>query len=523
MDRKALIWIIALAGIAMMGLVAIQVYWIRNGLTIREANFRLAVDHAVRQAIYQMEWQEAGLYLKTDPAADHHALVLEVMDSLRRTLDQHLRSQPRIGSTNQSDQQWQGSEVGDNSRQLVIDPEAVPELPAPDTARHKQDLYHRFDSLHLRHKKQILMDKLLDEIILQGSMPAIEERLSAGSIDTLLREGLAARGIHMDFEFGVYNPSHNAFVIQKPGANPELLLRKGMVFPLFPSEHRAIPDYLLIRFPGERHTLLFQLWGMTGISILFLVIIILTFAYSINVVLRQRKFAEMKNDFINNMTHEFKTPISTVALACEALTDSDIQKSESLYNSYISIISEENKRLGVMAEKILQTAIIEKGQVRLKQEKFDLHHVIEDVIRNIRIQVEIKDGTIAMALHAGNSQVVADRVHVSNVIYNLLDNANKYTPRKPEIRITTENNEQGIWVKVADNGIGISKAHQRKVFDKLYRVPTGDVHDFKGFGLGLSYVKAIVEQHGGVVGLESELNKGSEFRFFLPQHLEQQG
>lgn len=341
-------------------------------------------------------------------------------------------------------------------------------------------------------------------------------------LETYLFEEMKELGVMGDITYGIYHSDRKDMVFCS-NAGMEDLITSSLHLVSLSCLISDDPYFLAIHIPSQKSLILKQMTGWLTLSFLFLAAVVFGFVYIINGWMRQKKLSEMKNDFINNMTHEFKTPISTVALACEALTDSDIQKSESLYNSYISIISEENKRLGVMAEKILQTAIIEKGQVRLKQEKFDLHHVIEDVIRNIRIQVEIKDGTIAMALHAGNSQVVADRVHVSNVIYNLLDNANKYTPRKPEIRITTENNEQGIWVKVADNGIGISKAHQRKVFDKLYRVPTGDVHDFKGFGLGLSYVKAIVEQHGGVVGLESELNKGSEFRFFLPQHLEGQG
>jgi two-component system phosphate regulon sensor histidine kinase PhoR len=203
-------------------------------------------------------------------------------------------------------------------------------------------------------------------------------------------------------------------------------------------------------------------------------------------------------------------------LACEARRDSDIQKSIDLYDNYISIISEENQRLGVMAEKILQTAVIDKGELKLKKERVDVHHIIQDVIRNLRIQVEIKDGSIATRYQAKKFVLEADKVHLANVVYNLLDNANKYTPRKPRIEVITEDVPQGLRVSISDNGIGISKSDQKKVFDRLFRVPTGNVHDFKGFGLGLSYVKAIVEKHGGKTGVESEPGKGSTFWFILP-------
>jgi two-component system phosphate regulon sensor histidine kinase PhoR len=224
----------------------------------------------------------------------------------------------------------------------------------------------------------------------------------------------------------------------------------------------------------------------------------------------------MKNDFINNMTHEFKTPISTVSLACEVLNDPDVSKTDELVHSYIDIISQENKRLGLLAEKILQTAILEKGQLNLRKENIDLHSVASDVIRKISIQVEIRDGSITTDFRSKNPEILADRVHITNVINNLLDNANKYTPKKPVIIVSTADQENGILLCISDNGIGISKANQKKIFDKLYRVPTGDVHNVKGFGLGLSYVKLIVEKHGGEVSVESEQGKGSTFRVWLP-------
>jgi signal transduction histidine kinase len=216
------------------------------------------------------------------------------------------------------------------------------------------------------------------------------------------------------------------------------------------------------------------------------------------------------------MTHEFKTPVSTISLVCEALMDKDIQKSDELYKSYINVISEENKRLGRLAEMILQSAAIEKGDVQLHKELVDLHEIITDVVKSIGIQVEIKDGQIITQLKATDPALQLDKIHMTNVINNLLDNANKYTPIKPRIVISTKNGDEGIILSVEDNGIGISKSNQKKIFDKLYRVPAGNVHNFKGYGLGLNYVKKIVEEHGGTIKLESELDKGTKFEIYLP-------
>jgi two-component system, OmpR family, phosphate regulon sensor histidine kinase PhoR len=187
-----------------------------------------------------------------------------------------------------------------------------------------------------------------------------------------------------------------------------------------------------------------------------------------------------------------------------------------MYADYINIIGDENHRLGEMAEKILQTAILEKGNLHLRPEAIDMHVLIADAIHKIAIQIEIRDGVITQSLKSEHPLIKADKVHLSNVIFNLLDNANKYSPRKPQIMVSTADAENGIFISITDKGMGISKANLKRIFEKLYRVPTGDVHNVKGFGLGLSYVKFIVEKHGGTISVESEPGKGSTFTMFLP-------
>jgi two-component system phosphate regulon sensor histidine kinase PhoR len=340
--------------------------------------------------------------------------------------------------------------------------------------------------------------------------------ITLNELDSLIRIQLNIRSVDTRFQFCIYKPENQEFIMEQSAAYRKDLIEKGTAFVLFQADIYTSPEYLLVYFPLEKPFLLTELWGMLLISIILIIVIVYSFTYTLAIVFRQKRFSEMKNDFINNMTHEFKTPISTISLACEALSDKDMRTSAEMVESYVTMIREENRRLAMMAEKILQTAVLDKGQLKMNKEIIDLHQVIRDATRNIKIQVEIKDGEIIPNFMATRSRVEGDKVHLTNLVYNLLDNANKYTPRKPVIRIHTENVSNGIVMTIEDNGIGIGKAEQKKIFDKLYRIPTGNIHEVRGFGLGLSYVKAIVDEHHGKVSVESEVNKGTRLKVFLP-------
>jgi two-component system, OmpR family, phosphate regulon sensor histidine kinase PhoR len=241
------------------------------------------------------------------------------------------------------------------------------------------------------------------------------------------------------------------------------------------------------------------------------------FYTSMNTIMKQKKLAVIKNDFINNMTHEFKTPISTISLAVQVLKDDAIKKDENRLNRYIGIIQDENRRLGTQVEKVLQMALLDRGEVKLKLGMVNIHETIEQVLNNISVQIEQKDGIVNLELDADNPEIEVDEVHLTNIIYNLIDNANKYSPEKPEITIRTENVDNGLKISVLDKGIGMSKEQLSRIFEKFYRVPTGNLHDVKGFGLGLSYVKKMVESHNGSINVESKLGEGTVFEVVLPK------
>jgi two-component system, OmpR family, phosphate regulon sensor histidine kinase PhoR len=278
------------------------------------------------------------------------------------------------------------------------------------------------------------------------------------------------------------------------------------------------PHYLALYFPAETIYTLGKLKLILLASIALIIIIIGAFYYTISTIFKQKKLSEIKSDFINNMTHEFKTPISTISLAGEVLSDKSIEKSPEKVDNYLQIIRKENRRLAGLVENVLQAAILDKGKLKFKIQECDIHQIILDVIQNLQLQIQNKNALVTTELKAQRYSLFGDKMHLTNIFYNLIDNALKYSRETPEIKVSTESDKDYIKIKVQDNGIGIRKEDIRKIFETFYRVPTGNIHNVKGFGLGLSYVKIVVEKHQGHIELQSEINKGSIFIVYLPFH-----
>ncbi len=489
--------------------IGIQVYWIRNSMQLREANFRRSIDEAVNKALLNLETIEFSRRTTRSSlrvlAGDTNSLLLslQIPGKSQNTDTQGIAMARRPGS-----------ETG-----IIAmpgkDPAVLNDSDKNNGSQGPKSISDKF-SEGAAIRKQMMLNYVMNQALGEEKNKDIETKISVGLIDTLLKQELWSKGITIEYEFGVYSPDRNKIVLEKTGKFHDELLFKGFSFPLFSGSTISTRDFLLVYFPDQSRYNLRSLWIMMMVSLMIVLAIIAAFSYSVFTIIRQRKLSELKNDFINNMTHEFKTPISTISLACQALSDKDIPRSKEMYADYIQIIGDENYRLGEMAEKILQTAILEKGNLHLRAEAIDMHTLISDAIHRIAIQIEIRDGIITQSFKAQHSLIKADKVHLSNVIFNLLDNANKYSPRKPQIMVSTAEAEDGILISVQDKGMGISKANLKRIFEKLYRVPTGDVHNVKGFGLGLSYVKFIVEKHGGSITVDSEPGKGSTFTMFLP-------
>ena len=274
--------------------------------------------------------------------------------------------------------------------------------------------------------------------------------------------------------------------------------------------------HLNINFPSKEFFIAKQIGWMLALSILGILIIAGCFGYTILTIRRQKKLAEMKNDFINNMTHEFKTPIFSMSLASKALRKAQGIRESPKAQKYLDLIDDENQRLKDQVNKVLQIAIMDAEESRLNKQEVNIHQLIRDVADSFSLKMEEQNGSIALQLNAEKQLIKADETHLSNILHSLIDNAIKYSDKQPDITITTRDRDNGVCFSIADNGVGMDKETQKHIFDKFYRAQSGDQHDVKGFGLGLSYVKSIVEAHQGWIQLKSKINKGSRFTIYLP-------
>lgn len=337
--------------------------------------------------------------------------------------------------------------------------------------------------------------------------------VKASLLEFLLRSEFEKRNIRVDFEYGIYDCMNER-------------MKYGDYVSFRPSKEkvtsRRLPEwddyayYFGVQFPNREAHILNQM-GIWSFSSIVLLIVIIFFAYTIFVIMKQKRLSEIQKDFINNMTHEFKTPISTIAVSTEVLKDPDIVHHPERLLNYATIIEKENVRLKQQVERVLQVAKLERDDIGLKKEKVDVHEVINDAIKNTTMALQERNGSVTCDLKAARHHVNADRLHLTNVLYNLIDNAIKYCSHEPHVVIETRDDGKYMGIAVRDNGIGIAPEHLKRIFEKFYRVPTGNVHDVKGFGIGLNYVKTLIEAHKGIIKVESEPGKGSTFRIMLPE------
>ena len=349
---------------------------------------------------------------------------------------------------------------------------------------------------------QIILNKLLT------NDRTITSDFDINFLNKMIMVNLSQMNLDLDYDFLIYNNEENKIELSS-AENPEIL-KSEFKINLFQNDLMDSNLDLYLYFPNQRQYIQESNFFNIIISGVFLVVIGLCFYYVILKVFDLKKLSETKNEFIDNMTHELKTPISTISLACEALLDKEITNKDSKEN-YVKIINDENRRLGGQVEKVLSIAKTEKKNYEIDFDKLDIHKIINDSIKINQFKIEKREGKILQNLKAENSVVSGNYDHLLNVFNNLIENANKYSLDIPHIEISTENKNDKLFVIVSDRGIGIRKSNLDKIFDKFYREPQGNIHNVKGFGLGLSYVRNIVVKHNATIKVESQLNKGTKF------------
>jgi two-component system phosphate regulon sensor histidine kinase PhoR len=369
------------------------------------------------------------------------------------------------------------------------------------------------DSLRNLQAGPTVMQSLSEEF--QRSNQPLKNRISAFIIDSLLRLELMNKGIIIPFNYEVSTANTDSVIFSNvsnsTGGLPVFLATNPYHTQIFGKEVLNDPGLLRVSFPKKNSLILSTMTATMGTTAALLFVLIFCFGYILFSIIRQKKISEMKTDFINNMTHEFKTPVSTIMIASDALRDKEIVEDKSRINRLANIIYEENARLGSHIERVLNIARIDNNDFKLEKKPVDINEMVAVVVDSMELKLQKSNAVINLNLDAENAIIKADELHFSNLLYNLIDNAIKYSKEQPEITISTLNKNGHVIIRVSDKGIGMSRDQQTKIFEQFYRIPTGNLHDVKGFGLGLSYVNTIVKRLNGTIGVKSEKDKGSEF------------
>ena len=482
MNRRIIILTTVLLLLGLLGIATVQVFWLQKAIQYSEQNF----DKNIFQALYDVSTEIDNL--KVSPLISEAMGAKDINskikgDIIMRTIDEEGKPTSLFYNDSMTAEQYAAiREQIEESMPLQID-----------------------------NLQQLMAEQMV-------SLTPIQELLDTTKLASLISKALASKGIEICFRYGITEFAPNNFVLISKNTPFGELYKTKYFIELFP---RSIIDQkktLRLYFPHKNQYIYASIWQIIVSSIFFFLLTVTAFILAFKIIFQQKKLSDMKNDFISNMTHELKTPIATISIASEMLKDNTISADSDNRKKYANIIFTENKRLANHVEQVLQIARLENGELELNKADRHLHLIIESVAERFLLQLEELGGEVVLELDAKNDIFKVDELHFSNMINNLIDNAIKYNDKQPLIKINTYNVITGIVIEVSDNGIGLSKENQAKIFDKFYRVSKGNVHDVKGFGLGLSYVMSIVKGHFGEISVESKLKEGTKFKIQIPNN-----
>jgi two-component system phosphate regulon sensor histidine kinase PhoR len=491
---------------ALLGLIMVQYRWIQNAIKVERKKFDLLVEKSLSEVVQKIAEHETVLNMYDETVSFSTKNSNQTSDNYKRKLF-------------------------DSSSQIIDKPLFYVATKDSSYYKLKEDVksLDTIENEKLISKEEIragLLEKITDKSIFVENIVnklirreiKLDERIDKKTLELIVKAVFKNNNIELEHEYAVIKENDKEFfksagfdLSGNPKTYSKLLFSEDLL------ANDIIPDKysLKIYFPKSNQSFE-SLPSIIFTSVALTLVILVIFIITLYIIFRQKKLSEIKNDFINNMTHELKTPISTISLASQMLRDNSLAENQMNFQHISGIIADESKRLGFHVEKVLQMAILDKGGVDLSCKQINVHDILNHILNTINFNLKEKNGELKSELLAQKDLVFADEMHLSNVFSNLLDNAIKYSKNSPFIEIKTRNLNGHIIVSFKDNGIGIRKENHKKVFEKFYRVPTGNLHDVRGFGLGLSYVKKIVEQHKGYVNLISENGLGSEFEVYIP-------
>ncbi|WP_163716745.1 sensor histidine kinase [Mangrovibacterium lignilyticum] len=537
MNRRTFTYIMVLMGLSIAGIILVQIIWINNAIGVKTDLFDRSVNEAMNRAVQHLEDRQNFRIFTQFDDSDSAVWVQQGIKpppprQIRMIRDRKFptNTQFEIVTDSAGTQTHTFTFSGEGGQKVRTETIVVnaKDTVLIDTDQFIRDNQRKLDSLNVvldtlrvispgLHKRIEMKTQNLQNFnhrVMNEVTELEHEEIPLPELTRVVKRELIDRDIPIDFELAL---SENDSLIQlSPNADSLALAESSYVVRLFPHAIFNRNSKLHLYFPNQGRFIYKSVSWLLAASLIFSLIILLTFTLSILFMLKQKKISEMKTDFINNMTHEFKTPIATISVAADSIVNDKVIHQPDRVNYYVEMIKKENLRMNRQVEDILTIARLDKKEFEFTWEAVNIHQLIEEVSESVRLQVDKRGGELLIRTEAINPIVTSDRVHCANLIYNLLDNANKYSSDKPQIEITTRNTAKGVVIAVSDKGIGMSKPVQSKIFERFYRQTSGNIHNVKGFGLGLSYVKAVVEANKGIIHVSSELGKGSRFDVFLP-------
>jgi two-component system phosphate regulon sensor histidine kinase PhoR len=514
MKRKTIALLAIFFFLSISGLILIQLYWIRNAIAITDQQFRNLANKALESVVLELEEKELikNIMEDVDPSStDSVTAIIPANSPLARKFQGYMPNSELLEMYGLN-KPGEPIAITSSGHKIFISSEDTASFLTDETTEPSIQIINSEISGRVSNKI-VSLENIMEKIL--RNTPDIRERIDPEDLNQQLRIALNNVGINLDFEFAIRS-GRLGNIWKTPGFTDKP--SNKFIRQLFPNDPVSSQNQIVLYFLQEQQYKFEKIGNLGFLSVLFTLLLLVLSTGTFIVIFRQKRISEIRSDFINNMTHELKTPISTISLASQMMADKTISDKDKNIDNLAKVISDESMRLKFQVEKVLQMAIFEKVKMKLNMVELDIHGIVEKAVENFVLQIEKSEGDIKIDFQATKSQALVDEIHFLNSISNLIDNAIKYSKDKPEIIISTRNNKKGILLIIEDKGIGIAKENLKRIFDKFFRVPAGNVHNVKGFGLGLSYVKKIIEEHNGAIRVDSQINKGTKFTIFLPQN-----
>jgi len=537
MKRKSILGLILLMSLSMLGIIGAQYLWIQQSVKVQKEKFQASVYRSLDNTVQRLEKEQNAQYLfreffhqpsinsNTTLRKDANGNVAIIRQKSTRKSNPKIVYQKKDTVINRGGTRIEvHSEVNASSSEHEVWISATGET--IDLMELEEKMIHMEDSIEVAMQIMHDRNKELKEVYnqmkreIEARHNPLQQRVDLTHLNEILKEELVQNGVDTKYEFGIFNQFTKELSNYKSKKFDIAKTKDHQPFQvnLFPRDiFRGISPYdLVIYFPDAAAYIIKSQGLMVSLSAIFTLFILVTFFITMRTILNQKKVSQIKTDFINNMTHEFKTPIATISLATDSILTPTIIGNQDHVRNFLKIIKEENSRMNSHVERVLQMSQIEKKDFSVVKASKDIHELILRAVDNMQLLANETGGNISTSLKAELSVFLVDEIHFANVVVNLLENALKYAKEKPEVLISTSNTSNGIQIKVADKGIGMTREQQNKIFEKFYRAAGGNVHNVKGFGLGLSYVKAVIDAHHGSISVKSKINIGTEFIIQLP-------